>query len=98
MNIDINRLEEIRKELDGLEEDNVLFVDENGQTRYAILPISRYDEIESLLDLFNGKNNTAVSVVGPIDAELTYEEYERIKNQIMDTVEKTLCPKAEKLN
>ena len=85
--------------LHDMKEDDVLFVDENGSTGYAILPIERYDEVEELLNLLSDKGYaTDVKVAGIDSIDLTYDEYERIKNQIMETVEKTLCPKPEKLN
>ena len=43
-------------------------------------------------------DNPQVKIVNSGDFELSYDEYERIKNQIMEIVEKTLMPKPEKLN
>lgn len=99
MNIDINKLENIKQDLDELNQDDVLYIDENGQTKYAIMPIEKYDKAEDVLAMFDGfENGPKVKVIGANQEDLTYEEYERIKTLIMDAVEKTFKPKAEKLN
>ena len=76
-----------------------LLDDENGEVKYAIMPIDTYDRAEdlfALMDSFDG-NGPKVKVIGS-NEDLTYEEYERIKALIMEAVEKTFKPKAEKLN
>lgn len=99
MNIDINTLEMIRADLDDLGEDDALFIDENGKTKYAIMPIDKFDRAEELMALMDGMEGTApkVKVIGS-NEDLSYEEYERIKAIVMEAVEKTFKPKAEKLN
>ena len=72
-------------------------MDENGETKYAIISIDTYDKVEDLLRAMNGDIGASVKVIGG-DNDLSYEEYERIKSMIMDAVEKTFKPKAEKLN
>lgn len=99
MNIDIKKLDVIRAELDDLKENQVLYIDEDGKTKYAIMPVEAYDKAEGVLEMFDDFSGDApkVKVIGP-DTELTYEEYERIKSGIMEAVEKTFKPKPEKLN
>ena len=99
MNIDINTLKNIKDELDSLKEDDVLYIDENGVTKYAIMPVEKYDEAEDLFALMDDMKKTTpqVKIIGA-DEELSYEEYERIKAAIIEAVEKTFKPKAEKLN
>lgn len=100
MNIDIKKLKAFREELDSLNKEDVLYIDENGKAKYAILPIAAYDEIESLLSILNNKDESAASikVANFDDIQLTYEEYENIRKQIIDAVDKTLKPNPEKLN
>lgn len=101
MNIDISKIKEIKSDLDLLEDNkDALFIDEDGKTKYAIIPIDAYDNIEELLALFNGTNTFSpqIKIANGDDLDLSYDEYERIKTQIMDAVEKTLKPKPEKLN
>ncbi|MCR4633017.1 MAG: hypothetical protein K5648_02695 [Erysipelotrichaceae bacterium] len=98
MNIDIRKIEQIRDELDSMNENDVLFIDEEGKTRYAILPIDMYDSLEDLMAMFANPGAASVKIVPSQDLDLSYEEYERIKKQIMDAVEKTFMPKPEKLN
>ena len=38
MNIDIKKLDVIKDELDELKQEDVLYIDENGCTKYAIIP------------------------------------------------------------
>ena len=99
MSIDINRINDIREELEALGERDVLFVNEDGKARYVLMPVEMYDSLEELSVLLDSPvMNPQVKVVSPDDFELSYDEYERIKNQIMEIVEKTLMPKPEKLN
>ena len=101
MNIDIKELENIKQDLSELKDRDVLYIDENGVTKYAIMNIDAYDEASELLSLFeeNKRNMSAnVKVIGANNEDITYEEYERIKALIMEAVEKTFKPKAEKLN
>lgn len=101
MNIDIKRLENIKDQLDQLDDNEVLFIDDNLNTKYVIMPIDMYDKAEELLNMFDDAraNEIKVKVVSPNTGnELTYEEYEKIKTTIMEAVEKTFKPKAEKLN
>ncbi len=99
MNIDIEKLREIREELDQMAESDVLFVTEDNREKYAIIPIELYDAVE---DVLSGLNDPVfvpqVKIAGNQEIELSYDEYERIKEQILEAVEKTLMPKPEKLN
>ena len=98
MNININEILQIKDRLDAINEDEALFIDEEGKTKYAIIPIESYDKVEDLLEAINGDSMNNVKIVGSTGSELSYEEYERIKSMIMDAVERTFKPKAEKLN
>ena len=98
MNIDIRKIQEIKDELDSLNENDVLFIEDEGNVKYAIMPIELYDSMEDLMSVLNGQNGTSVRSATPDDLDLSYDEYERIKKQIMDAVEKTFMPKPEKLN
>ena len=99
MNIDIEKLQEIKEELNRFQENDVLFVEENGKEKYVLMPIELYDSIEDFFALMNSASvSPQVQIAGPDDFDLSYDEYEKIKEQIMDAVEKTLMPKPEKLN
>lgn len=97
MNIDINKLGDIKLELDQMKENDTLYIEENGEVKYAIMHVSRYDRADELLDIFDNNSSSQVKIIGS-NEELSYEEYEKIKALIMDAVEKTFRPKAEKLN
>ena len=93
--VDLERIKDIEEELENLDDTEVLFVEENGVEKYAIMNIQFYDMIEEVVNMLQ---TPQVNIAKPEDFELSYDEYERVKNQIMDIVEKTLMPKPEKLN
>ena len=97
-NIDISKLSNIYDELEDLDVSDVLFVDEGTQSRYVILPIELFDQLADLISMLKEPESMPVVKFSGEDIELSYDEYERIKNQIMEAVEKTLMPKPEKLN
>lgn len=99
MNIDINKLNEIKADLDEMKENDALFIDENGKAKYAIMPIERFDKAEELLEMFDDMDRIKpqIKVIGS-NEDITYEEYERIKASINEVIDKTFKPKAEKLN
>lgn len=98
INLDIKNLENLREELENLEEEDTLYINNDGVTKFAVIPIDRYDIAVDLLSAAtDDQTMPKVKIIGQ-DSELSYEEYERIKALIMDAVEKTFKPKAEKLN
>lgn len=99
MGIDISKLENIRKQLDSLQDNDALFVNENGIEKYAILPVETYNKVCDLLDALDATNplNARIDIIGDRQ-QLTYEEYERVKSLIMEAVEKAFKPRADKLN
>ena len=98
MNIDIEKIKEVKEELDALNQNDVLYIEEDGKTKYAVLPIELFDQVEDVLMMMNTPFDTSVRIAAPDEIDLTYDEYERIKRQIMEAVEKTFMPKPEKLN
>ncbi|MBQ6333734.1 MAG: hypothetical protein IJI46_01515 [Erysipelotrichaceae bacterium] len=98
MNIDIERVKEIQEELRALDQSDVLFIEENGERRYAMMNIELYEQLEDIMTMLNGPAHASVRIAGPEEIDLTYDEYEMIKRQIMDAVERTFMPKPEKLN
>lgn len=98
MNIDIERLKEIKEELDAMNEADVLYIDQDRKAKYVIMPVELYDTLEDLLNVLNTPVSASVRIAAPEEIDLSYDEYERIKKQIMEAVEKTFMPKPEKLN
>lgn len=98
MNVDIKKLKNIKEELENLEDD-VLYIEQEGVSRFVVMPIEEYEEYEQLMNLINDNSNKPlVKVAGPKDIELTYEQYEDIRKQIMDAVDQAFKPNPEKLN
>ncbi len=99
MEIDIKKLENIKKELDSLAEDDTLFIKENGSTKYAILPIESYDALMEEEEEMEGRFSVpSIKVFSPNNMELSYDEYEAVKKRILEAFDKTFKPKREKLN
>lgn len=98
MNIDIKKIENIRKELENLDQEDVLFVDEDGHSQYVIMPIEQYEFIESFLDINKVEATPNVKIIGAEDLEMTYDQYENVKRQLNEIFEKVFKPKPEKLN
>ena len=99
MNIDIKELENVKSKLEELKDNDVIYIEEDGKAKYAVMLLNTYNKVDDLLDIVNDNNisNTKVKVIGS-NEEITYEEYEKIKALIMEAVDKTFKPKAEKLN
>ncbi|MDO4198887.1 MAG: hypothetical protein Q4D13_07850 [Erysipelotrichaceae bacterium] len=95
--IDINEIINVSDKLKELGEDDAVLVAEDGVTKYAIIPIESYELIEQLNALSKPSDNSGVFLAGDVE-ELTYEEYERIKEAVLETLETSLKPKAEKMN
>lgn len=98
MNIDIKELENIKDKLESLNEEDVLFVDENGSTKYVILPINQFDSLEDIVKEGQGSLMPAVKIINGEGFELSYDEYESVKKQLNEIFDKTFKPKPEKLN
>jgi len=98
-NISINELENIKEKLEGLEEDEALFIDEDGVTKYAIMRVAKYDEIESMNNLTKSISPASIKIIDANDNhELTYDEYMMIREQIIKAFDNNFKPKPEKLN
>ena len=98
MEIELSKLKDIREELESLQDHEVLTVEENGEKRFAVLPWSHYEQIEELSMMIADANKNPVQMVTGGNFDISYEEYESIRDQIIEALEKTLMPKPEKLN
>lgn len=98
MNIDVNKLEAIKEDLKSLNGNDYLLIEENGKVKYAIMPIEKFDETQEIASIAADAKIITPQFKELTGEDLSYEEYERIKQLIMEAVEKTLKPKAEKLN
>ena len=100
LKIDINEIKNIKDELDTLDEDEVAFVEDNNETKYVIMPVSQYDEIESFRSFLDEGQmpNSNVKIITNASYDLTYDEYEKIRKQLIEVIDKTLKPNPEKFN
>lgn len=101
MEIDLKNYPDLKEELDSLDEDEVLYVKEDGEEKYVLIPSRIFDEAENLYETINSQPQTVVKVIsadGSVNPDLTYDEYERIKKQLIKTLDETFKPKPDKLN
>ena len=96
--LDLEQFELLQDELDALQQDEHVFLTENGEKKYAVIPMDLYNLMEEFQMLFDDAYASPVVKVDSANLDLSYDEYERIKQQILEAVEKTLMPKPEKLN
>ena len=95
--VDINEIYGIKEKLHSLKDNEAVLIEEEGITKYAVIPIETYEFIEELNNMTMPQPNSKIVVAGDIQ-ELSYEEYEKIKAAVLETLEMQLKPKAEKLN
>lgn len=101
LKIDISKLEDIKEDLKMLDEDEVAFVNDGNNTKYVIMNADLYDELEyfkSLLDESSQMANSNIRVITNATNDLTYDEYEKIRKQLIEVIDKTLKPNPEKFN
>ncbi|MBQ1507911.1 MAG: hypothetical protein IIZ47_00680 [Erysipelotrichaceae bacterium] len=97
MEINWKELEDLKDELEILGDDEVLSILKDGEERFVVLTKAHFDEIRDLAVMIEEARKNPIQVF-PEDFEISYEEYEAVKEQIIDALEKTLLPKPEKLN
>lgn len=100
LKIDINELKNIKDDLKSLDDDEVAFIEEENETKFVIMPAGQYDELESFRSFLDeGRVKTSnVKIITNATNELTYDEYEKIKKQLIEVIDKTLKPNPEKFN
>ena len=79
-NIDIKEVEGIKKQLEMLGDEDVVFIDEDGQSKYAVMNLNYFEKLDSYRQL-SEKNgpvfNTLVKIFSggsPLE-DLSYDEY-----------------------
>lgn len=101
-NINIKDLESIKEELEKLEDDDVIFVNDEQGPKYALISIDNYDDLESyrglIEDAEDSMANASVKIISNKQNNLTYDEYEKIKKQLVEVFDKTFKPNPNKLN
>ena len=100
LKIDLEKTEKLKNELDSLEEDEECFLCEEGESKYVVLPVEKYDLLDSYRSFFEGDqlNNGNVKIITNAMNELSYDEYEAIRKQLIEVIDKTFKPNPEKFN
>lgn len=94
MEIDIKKIKGLSKGFKALDKGNeeVVFLTEDGSIKYALLTSADYDELVSK------EMGASIKILNPLGGDITYDEYEEIKKQVLEALDKTFKPKPEKLN
>ena len=98
MKIDINELVNLSDILYDLQEDEILEIYEGDKKCFVLLNANFYKQIEDLSIMIAESNKMRENMQPVENLELTYEEFENVKEQVIDALEKTFMPKPEKLN
>lgn len=102
MNIDINELAAIRDDLENLADDDLIMINDQDEPRFVIMPVTAFEGLEQFAQMLTSpgaKTGTpSVSIVGPNKLELSYDEYEQVRKQILDAFDKTFKPDPGKLS
>jgi len=95
----MSELDFIKEDLDSLKDNETLnILEDDGKIKYVIIPAKALEEASQLVENFNSPH-TEVRVISPEGKpELTYEEYEHIKKEIIKSIDAAFKPKPEKLN
>lgn len=102
MNIDIKDLELIRDDLEKLADDDLIMINDQGEPRFVIMPVAAFEGLEQFAQLLSSppvkSGSPTISIVGPNKLELSYDEYEQVRKQILDVFDKTFKPDPGKLS
>ena len=103
MIIDLDKYKKVRDQISNNDNEEII-IKLNGEL-FHIVDDDEYEIIKAVNDMANNTSEdiiptAKINVVcnGENDFKLTYEEYEKIKQQINDVFDKTFKPKAEKMN
>lgn len=97
MSINIDELANIKDLLSTLDDESVLYVEEDGESKYVIMTSSLYEGVAEVAEALKNGAATAIKVAMP-SFDLSYEDYENIKRQVDEALDKAFRPKPEKLN
>lgn len=102
-NIDIKEFEFIKEDLEQLKEEEVIFINDKDEPKYVLMSADDYDNFLIYRDLLDESVpaedcKPAIKIVSNKENGLTYEEYEKIKKQLVEVFDKTFKPNPNKLN
>lgn len=101
--IDIKEKEMIIDSLSEVKEDNHLIITDGKEEKLAVITMSEYIKFMDLIELDKKIHpfkygEAEIQVINDENIEISYEEYENIRKQLLDALDKTFKPKLEKLN
>ena len=93
MEIDVKKIKGLDEGFDVLDsnEDDAVYITEDGNVKYVMLTSEEYDSLVEKMP------SASIRVLNPM-GDITYDEYEEIKRQVLEALDKTFKPKPEKLN
>lgn len=96
--LDIEDIEDLKETLDSLEDREYLYLSDNGEDRYIVVPLKLLSQFNEMMGSFEENGGSGVKVIAPEPINLTYDEYEAIKKELNKVLDDTFKPNPEKLN
>lgn len=91
--VDISKLDEIKKELKCVIECDPLMIVDAKEEKYVVLTVDDYDSLmeskSNSMPSF-GEFTPEISIVTPDDFDLSEDEFEELKNTLLEAMEKKL--------
>lgn len=99
----VQSLEDLKKILDKVEKGNPWLIELDGGKHFFAISDDDYYILRNIKeimedDIKDNRGQKVKIVSNNINEELSFEQYEILKKQINEALDKTLKPKAEKLN
>jgi len=92
---------ELKEELEELEDGDVLSFTYGDEIKYVAMSSAVFDELDQIAEMFNStaeEPGPNVKVIAPAGHDLSYEEYEKVKKQIIKALDESFKPNPDKLN
>lgn len=100
--IKVSNIKELKEILKNLDEDGILNIEIDDSCNFYAISNEEYDLLSSVKEILDEdikQSNQRVKVISnDMSDELSFEQFETLKKQINEALDKTLKPKAEKLN
>ncbi|MFI3284067.1 MAG: hypothetical protein R3Y57_03175 [Erysipelotrichaceae bacterium] len=90
--VDISNLNEIKKELDAVCDSDALMIVDGKEEKYVVITANEYDSlIENKVYTPNFADlSPEISIVTPDDFDLSDDEFEELKNMLLEAMERKL--------
>lgn len=100
--VKISSIKDLKELLKNINEDGYYDIELDDNTSFYAISDEEFDLLSSIKEVLEEdikQDNQRVKIISnDINGELSFEQFEILKKQINEALDKTLKPKAEKLN